>query len=86
MAHLYTQPMGHGQRLFVRRKDGTEFRAEISFTPVESSRGVRILSVIRDITNRVQAERSLRELEALHHSTPEVDTLLQRSVEAGCAA
>jgi len=33
-----------------------------------------------------EAERSLRELEALHHSTPEVDTLRRRSVEAGCAA
>jgi predicted Zn-dependent protease len=33
-----------------------------------------------------EAERSLRELRALRHSTPEVDTLLRRSVEAGCAA
>ncbi|MEE9254592.1 MAG: SpoIIE family protein phosphatase [Pseudomonadales bacterium] len=70
MAHLYTRPMGHGQRLFVRRKDGTEFRAEISFTPVESSRGVRILSVIRDITKRVQAERSLRELASFAELNP----------------
>lgn len=70
MTHLATRPMGQGPELFARRKDGTELRAEISLTPVESGEGVRILCIVRDITHRVQVERSLREMASFAELNP----------------
>ena len=70
MTHLRTRPPEHGSELFVRRKDGTEFRAQISLTPVEAARGVRVLCIIRDITERLQVERSLQEMASFAELNP----------------
>ncbi len=55
--------MGAGLDLHARRKDGTEFPVDIMLSPVEAEEGLLVLSVIRDITERMKAEEALRSSE-----------------------
>jgi PAS domain S-box-containing protein len=59
-AHSRVRTMGAGFDLYGRRRDGSEFPVDIMLGPVEGLEGQVVLSVIRDLSEKREAEDALR--------------------------
>jgi len=91
------RPMGRGLHIIARRKDSSEFPADISLSTLDTSHGTLITSVIQDISAKVQADEELLRLnrtlkmtsacsQALVRATDEnelLDTVCRRMGEIG---
>ena len=62
-AHPATREMGGEFNLWCRRKDGSLVPVEIALSPLETAGGLLVVAAVRDISDRREAERTLKESE-----------------------
>ena len=64
----HARPMGPDLDLHGMRKDGSLFPIDVSLNTMRTADGVRVIAAVRDITERVVAERALRDSETTNRA------------------
>ena len=70
--------MGGDLKIFGLRKDGTEFRGDISLSPMRIEGELLVAAAIRDISERVEAQE---QIERNFHIQRVINVLLKASLE-----
>jgi len=69
--------MGEGLQLSARRRDGSEFPAEISLASIETDEGLLVAATVNDISPRLEQEAEHRRLENELQRSQRLDSLGQ---------